>query len=70
MKRFIPYLLSFALLIMLYQTVGAQTRPTKVKVVFETDSLPSQLLRYLNGNSKAEEKLTANAQLVASFEEV
>ena len=68
MKRFAEYLILFVLLVGVGQTALGQTRPTKAKVVFEVDSLPSQLLRYLNGTSKAEEKLAANAQLVASFE--
>ena len=44
--------------------IHAQKRPTKVKVDFEVDSMPQQLLKYLNGNMKAEEKLAANAQVV------
>ena len=68
MKRFAEYLILFVLLVGVGQTALGQARPTKAKVVFEVDSLPSQLLRYLNGTSKAEEKLAANAQLVAGFE--
>ncbi len=67
MKRYIPYLILLALLPMVCQQVEAQTRPTKVKVTFDQDSMDSQLLRYLNGNSKAEEKIAANTQLVESF---
>ena len=48
----------------------AQKRPTKVKVAFEVDSMPQQLLLYLNGNIKAEEKLAANAQVVEQFKGV
>ena len=48
----------------------AQKRPTKVKVAFEVDSMPQQLLLYLNGNMKAEEKLAANAQVVEQFKGV
>ena len=70
MKRYIPYLILFALLPMWCQQAEAQTRPTKVKVTFEQDSLAPQLLRYLNGNSKVEEKIAANTELVNRFEEV
>ena len=48
----------------------AQKRPTKVKVAFEVDSMPQQLLLFLNGNIKAEEKLAANAQVVEQFKGV
>ena len=64
MKRIALSLFAFVVLLMQCQYAGAQNRPTKSKVVFEVDSLPSQLLVYLNGNSKAEEKIAANTQLV------
>ena len=70
MKRYIPILIVFALLPMLCQQAEAQTRPTKVKVNFEQDSIAPQLLRYLNGNSKVEEKIAANTELVNRFESV
>ncbi len=70
MKRYIPILIVFALLPMLCQQAEAQTRPTKVKVTFEQDSIAPQLLRYLIGNSKAEEKIAASTELVNSFESV
>ena len=70
MKRHILYLILIATLPVLSQPTVAQTRPTKPKVVFEQDSIAPQLLRYLNGNSKVEEKIAANTQLVSQFESV
>lgn len=64
MKRLALSLFMLALLAVQCHDVNAQNRPTRSKVVFEVDSLPSQLLVYLNGNSKAEEKIAANTQLV------
>ena len=45
----------------------AQSRPTKSKVVFDVDSLPSQLLTFLNGGSKDSERLKSDAKLVEDF---
>ena len=70
MKRHILYLILIATLLVLSQPTVAQTRPIKPKVVFEQDSIAPQLLRYLNGNSKVEEKIAANTQLVGQFESV
>ena len=64
MKRFVLSLFALLLLASQCQYASAQNRPTRSKVVFEADSLPAQLLKYLNGNSKAEEKIAANTQLV------
>ena len=60
MKHIVLYLLAALLFLVQVPQAAAQARPTKEKVSFEVDSLPSQLLRYLNGNSKAEEKIAAN----------
>ena len=64
MKRLAVFLFAVALLVMQSQEANAQNRPKRSKVVFEVDSLPSQLLVYLNGNSKSEEKIAANTQLI------
>ena len=66
MKRIVFSLL--AIVMLAGGGLQAQQRPVKSKVVFEADSLPSQLLRFLNGNMKAEDKLAANAQVVQQFE--
>lgn len=66
MKRIVFSLL--AIVMLAGGGLQAQHRPVKSKVVFEADSLPSQLLRFLNGNMKAEDKLAANAQVVQQFE--
>ena len=68
MKRIVFSLL--AIVMLAGGGLQAQQRPVKSKVVFEADSLPSQLLRFLNGNMKAEDKLAANAQVVQQFEGV
>ena len=67
MKRFVLFFFVLAAWALLGPAATAQTRPTKVKVFFEVDSMPQQLLVFLNGNSKAEEKLAANAQVVEQF---
>ena len=67
MKRFVLILIAAVLLAGQGYEANAQSRPKRVKVTFEVDSLPAQLLVYLNGNSKAEEKLAANKQLVDKF---
>lgn len=70
MKRFALLFFALALLTVQCREVNAQSRPKRAKVVFEVDSLPAQLLVYLNGNSKAEEKLDANKALVDKMEAV
>ena len=70
MKRIFLFFIALTLFVMQAQESQAQARPKKTKVTFEVDSMGVQLLRYLNGNSKAEEKLAENQALVGSFETV
>lgn len=70
MKRFFLVLMMLTVLLVPGHESQSQTRPKKAKVSFETDSMAVQLLRFLNGNSKAEERIAANAELVGNFESV
>ena len=70
MKKFLVPLFALALLLVFGSPAHAQTRPTKSKVAFVVDSFPSQLHRFLNGASKVEEKLEANAKLIEGFTKV
>ena len=67
MKRYFALIILFVLCGVLSQQTAAQKRPTKVKTAFEVDSLPQQLLLYLNGTSKVDEKIKANTELVNRF---
>ncbi len=70
MKRFFLLFIALSVFLLQGQVSQAQARPKKTKVTFELDSMSVQLLRYLNGNTKAEEKIAENTALVNSFESV
>lgn len=70
MKRTFLLFLSLLVFLMQGQVSQAQARPKKSKVTFELDSMSVQLLRYLNGKSKVEEKIAENTALVDSFQTV
>ncbi len=70
MKRLFLLFISITILLLHGPVAQAQSRPIKAKVTFELDSMSAQLLRYLNGNSKVEEKIAENTALVSSFETV
>lgn len=67
MKKYFFVLFLLPVLLATGNVALCQTRPTKSKVVFVEDSLPSQLLRFINGISKVEEKIEANTKLVNDF---
>ena len=46
---------------------NAQKRPSKQKVNFTVEEMPDQLLTFLNGTLKDEDKLEANKKLVDAF---
>ena len=53
--------------VLMAMPANAQKRPTKQKVNFTVEEMPDQLLTFLNGILKDEDKLEANKKLVDAF---
>lgn len=70
MKRNVFYLILGLLLLTQAPLCEAQKRPTRQNTPFTDEDFPSQLLTYINGTTKVEEKLEANAKLIDEFRKV
>lgn len=67
MKCFVIFFCAVAIWLVQFQSVQAQTRPTKSKVVFEADSLVPQLQKFLIGASTDKNKIAENAKYIEKF---